>query len=311
VITLAAARCGGDNSATPGSDASDGGRLSGTVTIDGSSTVAPMSKAAADLYREGQPGVNITVGTAGTGGGFEMFCNDETDISDASRPIQDGEKAACADKGIEYVEFTVALDVVSVVVHQDNTWAKCLTVDQLKKVWDAGSTVTNWNQVDPSFPDKPLGPGQLFGPGIDSGRFNYFTDVINGEEGRSRTNYTRSENDNVLVQGVAGESNSMGYFDMRYVQENQGTIKALEIDGGAGCVAPTAQTAQDGTYTPLAAPLFIYVKKASAGKAQVKDFVRYYVENIQAVAEEAGFVALNATQKATLDSQFQRFAGPA
>ena len=307
-IILAATACGGDNNnATP--DGSQRPQLSGSVVVDGSSTVAPLSEAAADLYREEeQQSVQVTVGTSGTGAGFEKFCNDETDISDASRAIEDDEKAACVAKSVEFFEFTIALDALSVVVHNDNNWATCLTVAQLKSIWDQGSSVDNWKDVDPAFPDAPLTKDQLFGPGTDSGTFDYFTGAINGEEGQSRTNYTPSENDNVLVQGVSGDKNAMGYFGLSYVLENEGKIKALQVDGGAGCVAPTAQTAQDGTYKPLARPLYIYVKKASATKPQVMDFVRYYIENLDEITQEAGFVSLNATQKGQLQTQFQQFS---
>jgi phosphate transport system substrate-binding protein len=297
VAVLALAGCSSRNNS---GDNPSGANLSGAIRVDGSSTTGPLTEEAAAAYREQQPGVNITVGISGTGAGFEKFCNDETDIQDASRTIKDEEKAACTAKNIEYFELLVANDALSVVVNPSNDWATCLTVDQLKKVWDQGSTVTNWNQVDPSFPDKPLGEKQLFGAGTDSGTFDYFTEEINGEPKRSRTNYTPSENDNVLVQGVEAEANAMGYFGYSYLVENPGKLKALEIDGGSGCVPPSPETVADGTYTPLARPLLIYVKKSALSRPEVVDFVKYYVENIEEITDGAGFVPLTAEQKTKL-----------
>lgn len=298
LAALALAGCGGSNNDTAGGTA-DAARLSGSVAIDGSSTVAPLSKAAADIFKEEQAGVNVTVGTSGTGGGFEKFCKGETDISDASRPVNDKEKAACAGQGIKFTELQVANDALTVTVHKDNTWATCLTVEQLKKVWEPGSKVNNWNQVDPAFPDEPL---KLFSPGTDSGTFDYFTDEINGEEGAQRTDATTSENDNVLVQGVSGSKGGLGYFGFTYFEENQDKLKAVEIDGGSGCVAPSKEAASSGTYQPLSRPLFIYVNHASMSKPQVKGFIEFYVAEIDEIIEEARYVPLSGAQKATLTS---------
>lgn len=295
---LALTACGGDDS---GADTAAGGgaeqELSGTVKIDGSSTVAPLSTAAAEFYAEDQPKVRVTVGTSGTGGGFEKFCAGETDIADASRPIKDEEIKACEAKGITYEEFQVANDALTVVVNKDNTWVDCLTVDQLKTMWSPGSKVNNWNQVDPKFPNEPL---KLFGAGTDSGTFDYFTAEINGEEGKSRTDYQPSEDDNVTVTGVSGSKGGLGYFGFSYFEENQDKLKALKIDGGKGCVAPSVETAQDGTYTPLARPLFIYPAAKSLSRPEVEDFVEYYVENASKIAEDAQFVPLNEEQSAVL-----------
>jgi phosphate transport system substrate-binding protein len=300
-MTLAAAACGSDNPSTPGGTESEA-QLSGAVAIDGSSTVEPLSSAVATLYADKQPGVQVAVGTSGTGAGFEKFCNGETDISDASRAIEDDETAACAAKNITFTELLIANDALTVAVHPTNTWATCLTVDELKKIWDAGSTVTNWNQVRASFPDKPLGQNQLFGPGVDSGTFDYFTAEINGEEAQSRTNYTASEDDNVLVNGVAGEPNALGYFGYSHFISNQSKLKAVEVDGGAGCVAPSPETVADGTYKPLARPLYIYVNNAAKSKPQVVDFVTFYVDNLQQATEEAEFVGLTPEQKSALEA---------
>ncbi|WP_315987194.1 PstS family phosphate ABC transporter substrate-binding protein [Actinomadura sp. HBU206391] len=300
VVALAAAlaACGGGSDDT-GGGSGESKRLSGTVKIDGSSTVAPLSTVASELFKEEQGRVQIPVGTSGTGGGFEKFCAGEIDISDASRPIKDEEKAACQKKGIAYSEFAVANDALTVVVHKDNTWAKCLTVAQLKKIWEPGSKVDNWKQVDPSFPSEPL---KLFGAGTDSGTFDYFTDEINGEEGKSRTDYQPSEDDNVTVQGVAGSKGGLGYFGYSYFEENAAKLKAVEIDGGDGCIAPSVQTAQAGTYKPLSRPLFIYPAASALKRPEVLAFVEFYVEQHAEISKRAKFVPLNPEQETKLKS---------
>jgi phosphate transport system substrate-binding protein len=290
-LTLAA--CGGSDE---GGDSSGGEALSGAVVIDGSSTVEPLSSAAAELFMGENPDVSVTVGTSGTGGGFEKFCAGETDISDASRPIKDEEIAICEENTIAYTELIVANDALSVVVNKENNWADCLTVDQLEKIWEPDSTVNNWNQVDPSFPNEPL---ELFGAGSDSGTFDYFTAEINGEEGASRTDYNPTEDDNVTVQGVSATKGALGYFGFSYLEENADKIKAVKVDGGSGCVEPSVETAQDGTYTPLARPLFIYVSDAGLKKAQVVGFAEYYLENNTEIVEVAKFIPLTDEQVAT------------
>jgi phosphate transport system substrate-binding protein len=296
VLALGAVGCGrSDDSdeatAAPGMTTADTSeQLSGDVLVDGSSTVAPLTTAAAESYREQQSDVNVEVGISGTGGGFERFCAGETDISDASRPIEDEEAKICSDAGIDYVEYQVGVDALTNIVNTENDWATCLTTEQLAKIWGpkAEKKITSWNQVDPSFPDEPL---TLAGPGTDSGTFDYFTDVINGEEGASRTDYNASEDDNVIVQAVSGEKGALGYLGYTYYEENQDTLKALEVDGGGGCVAPSAEAAQDGSYTPLARPLFIYVKTESIQtKPQVAGFVDYYLGNVVSLAEGAQFI---------------------
>jgi phosphate transport system substrate-binding protein len=294
-LALVVATCGGDdegNGAASGGSSQESG-LSGEIRIDGSSTVAPLSEAAAELFQAENPDVRVTVGTSGTGGGFEKFCAGETDISDASRAIEEDEKAACKKAGVQYEEVQVANDGLAVVVNPENDWATCLTTDQLKKIWDKGSEVKSWNQVDASFPDEELA---LFGAGTDSGTFDYFTDAINGEEGRSRTDYQASEDDNVTVQGVQGSKGGMGYFGLSYVNENEGKIKAIEIDGGSGCVAPSTETVQSGEYKPLSRPLFMYPSAKALERPEVKAFVEFYIENQQAIAEQALFVPLTPEQ---------------
>jgi len=306
-MTLAAAAC--STSTTPDASKSAEPKLSGSVVADGSSTVGPLTKAAADIFKDKQPDVNVTVGISGTGGGFEKFCKGETDISDASRKIKaTGELDKCTAAGITPVEFVIANDALSVVVSKENTWATCLTVAQLKKVWDQGSTAKSWKDVDPSFPDEPL---KLFGPGTDSGTFDYFTGAINGKEKQSRSDYTASENDNVLVQGVAGSKGGLGYFGFTYYEENKDKLKVLKVDGGAGCVEPSIAAAQDGTYKPLSRPLFIYVSSKSATKPQVVGFVEFYILNIDEIVKEAKYVPLTAAQKAALTAANEKFkAGP-
>ena len=298
-LLLLAAGCGGgrDDDAAGGDTTTaasgGGGDLSGRIEADGSSTVGPYTTAAAERFQQQEPGVQVTVGVSGTGGGFERFCRGETDLSNASRPIKDEEATTCEGKGIEYVEFQVANDALTVVVNKDNDWVDCLTTEQLKKIWEPGSKVSSWKDLDPSFPDERL---KLFGPGTDSGTFDYFTDEINGEEGASRSDYAASEDDNTIVTGVGGEKGGLGYFGFSYFEENMDTLKALEIDAGDGCVAPSVETAQDGSYKPLSRPLFIYVKKESLAKPEVKGFLDYIVENEKSIAEASQFVPLTDAQ---------------
>ena len=302
-IGMLAAACGGGNN--DGGSADGGSQLSGTINIDGSSTVAPLSEAAAELFQEQNSGVRVTVGTSGTGGGFEKFCAGETDISDASRAIEADETKACESKGIKYEEVQVANDGLSVVVNNQNTWANCLTTAQLKKIWDKGSQVNNWNQVDPSFPNEPL---KLFGAGTDSGTFDYFTNAINGEEGRSRSDYSATEDDNVTVTGVSGTKGGLGYFGLSYLQENEGKVKGVQVDGGKGCVAPSTETVQDGSYTPLSRPLFIYPSDKALERPEVKAFLDFYVNNYQKIAEEALFVPLTEAQAAEAKQKVAQLA---
>jgi phosphate transport system substrate-binding protein len=285
LLALVAAGCGG------GDDGGDGG--GGVITADGSSTVGPFVTSAAGGFKD-EAGVDVTVGISGTGGGFERFCAGETDLSNASREIDEDEIALCEEGGIEYVEFRVATDALTNVVNTQNDWATCLTVDQLNAIWEPASKVDNWNQVDPSFPDVEI---KLYGAGTDSGTFDYFTDVINGEEGASRSDYSATEDDNVTVQGVAGDRGALGYFGFSYYEQNQDTLKALEVDGGSGCVAPSVETAQNDTYTPLSRPLFVYVKQTSFDENEdVRDFIQYMFDNNETIATEALFVPLNQEQ---------------
>jgi len=298
-LTTVLAGCGGgrdssdDASGTTTTATGSGSDVSGRIEADGSSTVGPFTTAAAERFQQQNPGVQVTVGVSGTGGGFERFCRGETDLSNASRAIKEEEATICADGGVEYVEFQVANDALTVVVNKENDWVTCLTTAQLATIWGPDSKVNNWNKVDPSFPDVEL---KLFGPGTDSGTFDYFTDEINGEEGASRTDYAASEDDNNTVTGVSGEKGGLGYFGFSYFEENQDTLRAVEIDGGDGCVAPSVETAQNGTYKPLSRPLYIYVKKDALGRPEIAAFVRYILDNGIEIAEASQFVPLTDEQ---------------
>jgi len=320
-LTLGAAGCGRDDDdeadapttteEAAGESTTDEAveELSGDIEIDGSSTVGPLTTAAAEAYRGEQPNVNVTVGISGTGGGFERFCANETDISNASRPIDEEEEVPlCAEAGVDYTEFQVGVDALTVVANTENDWAECLTVEQLATIWgpDAEGKVTNWNQVDPSFPDQEL---VLAGPGTDSGTFDYFTDEINGEEGASRSDYTASEDDNVTVQAVAGDPGGLGYLGYTYFEENMDSLKAVEIDGGEGCVEPSVETARDGTYAPLSRPLFIYVKNESLARPEVFGFVEYFLTNSIQLAEDALFIPVPDDQVATNLSTLEAAGG--
>jgi phosphate transport system substrate-binding protein len=290
-LVLPAAACGGDDDESSGT--TGGQSLSGRIEVDGSSTVGPLTTAAAERFQRENSDVKITVGVSGTGGGFERFCAGETDLSNASRPIEDDEKATCEKNGVKYAELQVANDALTVAANTQNDWATCLTTTQLKKIWDQGSKVKTWKDVDPSWPDEAM---KLYGPGTDSGTFDYFTAEINGDEGRSRSDYSASEDDNVLVQGVAGSKGGLGYFGLSYFEQNQDKLKALEVDGGGGCVAPSKETAQDGTYKPLSRPLFVYVKASSLEEPQVKAFLDYMIDNAEEIATAAQFVPLTSEQ---------------
>jgi phosphate transport system substrate-binding protein len=264
--------------------------LSGTVKIDGSSTVYPITEAVAEEFQKANKGVKVTVAFAGTGGGFKKFCNGETDMNDASRPIKvddAGEGVACKAKGIEYIELGIAIDALSVVVNPQNDWAKCLTTAQLKKIWDQGSTVKKWSDIDPAFPNEDI---HLFGPGADSGTFDYFTEVINGKAKQSRSDYTPSEDDNALVTGVAGDKFALGYFGFAYLEENLSKVKATEIDGGKGCIAPSKEAVNANTYTPLSRPLFIYPSKTALKRPEFAAFVQYYLDNVNTYVDETGYI---------------------
>jgi len=264
-------------------------KLTGAIQIDGSSTVFPVSEAVGEEFQKVNPEVRVTVGVSGTGGGFKRFTVGETDISDASRPIKDSEAAAAKEKGIEYIELPVAYDGLSVIVNKDNDWVDKLTVEELKKIWEPDSKITKWNQIRPNWPDKEI---KLYGPGTDSGTFDYFTEEINGKAQASRSDYNASEDDNVLVQGMEGDRYSLGYFGYAYYVENKDKLKVVPIDAGKGAIAPSEQTINDGTYSPLSRPIFIYVNKTALKRPEVYEFVKYYVTEAPKLVPEVGYVAL-------------------
>jgi phosphate transport system substrate-binding protein len=301
---LAIALAAAGTAATP-KPAYNYAKLKGTITADGSSTVGPFTTAAAELFsRAGAKGVRITVGISGTGGGFERFCRGEIDLSDASRPMKISEAQLCKSNNVgSWRAFTVANDALTVVVNRSNTWATCLTPAELKKVWEPGSKVDNWNDIRPSFPNEPL---KLFGPGTDSGTFDYFTEVINGKSRASRSDYSASEDDNVLVQGVTGEKGAMGYFGFSYFEENEDKLKALQVQNKAGqCVSPSVAAAQNGTYNPLARPLFVYAKGSSFKRTEVQAFLDYMFKNATPIAQRAAYVPLTAKQLKRARINFQ------
>ncbi|EHC19662.1 PstS family phosphate ABC transporter substrate-binding protein [Fischerella thermalis] len=303
VLSMAISACGdnqatnnsnpaANGNATPAANTAAGSNLSGKVTVDGSSTVFPISEAMAEEFQKANPGVQVTVGSSGTGGGFKKFCNNETDISNASRPIKPEEVELCKKNNVEYIELPVAFDGLSVVVNPQNNFVKCLTVAELKKMWEpaAQGKVTSWRQIRPDFPDQRLG---LYGAGTDSGTYDFFTKAIVGAEGKSRGDYTASEDDNTLVQGVSSDTNGIGFFGLAYYENNKDKLKLVAIDNGKGCVLPSAETVADGTYQPLSRPEFIYVKKSAATRPEVKAFVDFHLaEENQKLVKEVGYVPL-------------------
>ncbi|HEV3407449.1 MAG TPA: PstS family phosphate ABC transporter substrate-binding protein [Gaiellaceae bacterium] len=308
-VGVFASACGGregraqENGATPAAQ-----QVSGTITADGSSTVGPLSTSAAEMFQAEQPDVRVTVGVSGTGGGFERFCRAETDLSNASRPIKaDEEEPVCKENGVEYTEFEVAIDALTVVVGAENDWVDCLTVEQLKAIWAPDSKIDNWSEVPGGgFPDRPL---TLAGPGTDSGTFDYFTDAVVGEEGASRSDYTASEDDNVIVQAVAGDEGALGYFGFTYYEENQDRLKAVAVDGGEGCVEASPEAAQTGEYQPLSRPLFVYVNNASLARPEVEAFMRYYLENLDGIAEAAQYIPLAEERRDAQLAKLDKAAG--
>lgn len=266
--------------------------LSGSVVIDGSSTVFPISMAVSEEFSRVERDVKAPVSQSGTSGGFKQFALGEIDICDASRPIKQVEIDKCKEAGIDYIELTVAFDGLAVVVNPQNDWADCVTVEQLKAMWspEANETVMKWSDVNPDWPDEPL---KLFGAGTDSGTFDYFTEVICGAEGASRSDYQPSENDNTLVSGVAAEKGGLAYFGYAYYAENKDKLKLLAVDSGEGCVAPNEASVRDGSYKPLSRPLFIYVRKDSLKRPEVVAFVKFYLQNAAQLSTEVGYVPVS------------------
>ncbi|HSJ31138.1 MAG TPA: PstS family phosphate ABC transporter substrate-binding protein [Longimicrobiales bacterium] len=295
-VALVLAGCGGERAGTDG-------ELSGSIEIDGSSTVYPVSQAVAEEFMaENRGGVRVTVGVSGTGGGFRRFCAGETEISNASRAIKDDERALCEQAGVDPLELQVAIDGLAVTVHPENTMVQCLTVDELRRIWEPGSTLRQWSEVREGLPAQPL---RLYGPGTNSGTFDYFTEAIMGEEDASRPDYSASEDDNVLVQGVGGDVNALGYFGYAYYIENQDKLRAIGVDNGNGCVEPTPETVTSGQYAPLSRPLFIYVDRNELARPEVAEFVRFYMETAAELVTEVGYVPMDAASYQANLSQIQ------
>lgn len=296
LLSLAVA-CGSGDQTSNGQ-----GGLSGVIEIDGSSTVGPISEAVAEEFSKVHPDVQVNVSISGTGGGFKRFTVGETDISNASRPIKESEAEQAQENNVEYLELTVALDGLAVMVSRENTFVDCLTVEELNKIWKPGSEVNNWSQVRSSFPDERI---RLYGPDTDSGTFDYFTDEINGDEGLSRDDYTASADDNVLVQGISGDTNALGYFGYAYYAQNADKMKVIGVDGGDGCVIPSDETVATGTYAPLSRPVFIYVNTENLkSSTELQVFVDYYLENTGELAAQVGYTALTSydSEKAKVEA---------
>jgi phosphate transport system substrate-binding protein len=296
----------GNSAASSGESSSE--ELSGTIRIDGSSTVFPFAEAAAELFNEENPDVQITVGQSGTGGGFEKFCAGETDISDASRPIDEEEEVPiCEENSVTYGEVQVANDGIAVATNKGLT-IECMTVDQLNALWKPKSKIKNYSEIDPSFPDMPV---KLFGAGTDSGTFDFFTEEINGEGGASREDYEASEDDNQLVTGVAGTEGGLGYFGFSYYEQNTDKLNLVQVDGGNGCVAPSLETVQDGSYKPLARPIFMYPSAEAMAKPHVKAFMDFVVANQQAIAEASQIVPMTEEQATEAQTSLDSLEGGA
>jgi len=282
------------------------GEGEGAVTIDGSSTVFPITEAVAEEFMAASGGgVRVTVAMSGTGGGFRRFCAGETDITNASRPILPPEEEACALNGVDYTSLPVALDGIAVTVHADNDFVQCVTVDELRRVWEPGSLIQRWSEIRPEWPDRPI---RLYGPGTNSGTFDYFTEEVMGQNGASRSDYTASEDDNVLVQGVSGDVNALGYFGYAYYTENRSRLRVLGVDAGGGCVLPEQRTIEDGSYEPLSRPLFIYINLASLEREAVDSFARFYLETAPELAGQVGYVPLSQSRYAEVREELARVA---
>lgn len=265
-------------------------QLTGTIEIDGSSTVFPITEAVAEEFRKTNPKVQVNVGVSGTGGGFKRFVDGETDINDASRPIQDEEIKKAEENGILYTELEIAIDGLSVVANLNSDFISCLTIEELKLIWEPESQVKSWNDIRSEWPDSRV---NLYGPGTDSGTFDYFTEVVMGEVGASRADYTASEDDNVLVRGIYGDKNSLGYFGYAYYRENTDKLKLIAIDSGNGCVKPTDDTILEETYKPLSRPIYIYINNKSIERKEFRAFIRFFMENGAELSREVGYVPLH------------------
>ena len=301
-IALLVIACGEKNETTK----SEGAALEGTIKVDGSSTVFPITEAVAEEFRAVQPDVRVTIGVSGTGGGFKKFSRGETNISDASRPIKDKEIAACAENNINYIELEVAYDGLAVLVHPENDWVDSFTIEELKKIWepDAQGKIMKWNQIRPEWPNEEI---HLYGPGVASGTYDYFTEAIVGKSGSSRGDFTASEDDHVLVQGIAGDKYSLGFFGLAYYTENKDKLTLIGVHNGEEVVKPTLETVSNGTYKPLSRPLFIYVNSTSVKQPEVVEFVNFYIDNAGDLSKDVGYIPLPIEMYTRQKENFKTF----
>jgi phosphate transport system substrate-binding protein len=305
-ITMILSACGSkDNSAD---DKNGSTKLQGDIKIDGSSTVYPITEAVAEEFRTEQPDVKVTVGVSGTGGGFKKFSRGEIDINDASRPIKDQEASAAGESNIKFVGLKVAFDGLVVVVNKDNTWINDITVADLKKIWEpeAQEKIKKWNQINPKWPAEEF---HLYGPGVASGTYDYFTEAIVGKSGSSRGDYTASEDDNVLVQGISGDKNGLGFFGLAYYEENKAALKLVGVDNGKGPILPSAETVKNGSYAPLSRPVFIYVTDAASNREEVISFVNFYLNSAAELVPDVGYIPLTTEEYQQELSKFKEFTG--
>jgi phosphate transport system substrate-binding protein len=304
LVALTVSGCGPKND-----NSSESGRLTGEIQIDGSSTVYPISEAVAEEFRFDQPDVRITIGVSGTGGGFNKFSRGETDINNASRPIKEQEAADCKANDIGFVELKVAYDGLVVVVNPENTWISKITVEELKKIWEpsAQEKITRWNQINPAWPADEF---HLYGPGTASGTYDYFTEAVVGESGSSRGDYTASEDDNVLVQGIAGDKNGLGFFGLAYYEENKSKLKLVAVENESGVVVPSVETVKDGSYSPLSRPVFIYVSETALKRPEVAAFANFYLENAAVLVPDVGYIPLTDEEYNAELSKLNRSGAP-
>lgn len=311
-VAVIIAACGSKDSNNKAEDSDNkagtenAAKLAGEIKIDGSSTVYPITEAVAEEFRETQADVKVTVGVSGTGGGFKKFGRGEIDINDASRPIKEKEDSLCKASKINYVQLKVAFDGLVVVVNKENTWASELTVEELKKMWEpaAQGKIVRWNQIRKEWPATEF---KLYGPGVASGTYDYFTEAIVGKSGSSRGDYTASEDDNVLVQGIAGEKNGIGFFGLAYYEENADKLKLIAINSGKGAVTPSVETIKSGSYAPLSRPVFIYVAEGASKRAEVSEFVKFYLSNASALVADVGYIPLTDEEYKAESAKFNDF----
>ena len=301
ITTMALVACGGS-----GEKSNEKSSLTGNVKVDGSSTVYPITEAVAEEFRSVEPGVNVTVGVSGTGGGFKKFMRGEIDINNASRPIKSKEADACAEIGIDFVELSVAYDGLAVLVNPENDWVDYLTVEELEKIWspDAQGKVMYWNQVREGWPNEEL---HLFGPGTASGTYDYFAEAVCGKKVGTRGDYTASEDDHVLVQGIATDKSALGFFGLAYYEENKDKLRLVGVDNGNGVVIPTMETVSNGTYAPLSRPIFIYVSSEAAKKEEVNTFVNFYLESAPSLVSEVGYIPLQEKEYTEQSRKYNEF----